>query len=195
MNEEQMNPVQMNQDSNEETFVRDSSIDVDQSDSFDHEEGNIVISILCSIGGFFQFLGRTTVTFFKHLPHTISTKVKAKVAEKRRMPKRRSINKVYVLVGYTTKEYVDRKYRKERLLLMIRKILVVLIVFLVLVMTWRWIYPKLDTDEYKQMIGINDVEELTKDDPFATESTSVAIAPESQEVTPIPTNTTVTNET
>ena len=195
MNEEHTNPEQMNHDSNEETFVRDSSIDVVQSDSFDQDEDNVFMSVIGSIGGFFQFLGRTTVTFFKHLPHTISTKVKAKIAERRRMPKRRSINKVYVLVGYTTKEYVDRKYRKERILLMIRKLLIVLIILLVLVMTWRWIYPKLDTDEYKQMIGINDVEELTKDDPFATESTSVAIAPESQEVTPIPTNTTVTNET
>lgn len=193
MKEENTNLEQLDQEADEGTFVRDSSVDSD--DDFDIEDDDVLMSIIYSIGGFFQFIGRTTITFFKHLPHMISTKVKAKVAERRRMPKRRTINKVYVLVGYTTKEYVDRKYRKERILLRIRKVLIACIVILILVMSWRWFYPKIDTDEYKQMIGVNDMKDLTRDDPFATESTTVAISPESQEVTPIPTNTTLPSET
>lgn len=187
MDEEQNNAQQMLPEEEESiAFSTDEPI----SENEQSEEGDSAVQrVLLAIAGFFQFIGRTTVQFFKQLPHMISTKYKAKVAEYRRMPKRRSINKVYVLVGYTTKEYVDRKYRKERALLITRKILVACIVFVILLMTWRWFYPKLDTEEYKQMIGIEKMNDLTQEDPFAVESTTVAIAPESQEVTPIPTNT------
>lgn len=150
---------------------------------------------LHAVGGFFAFLGRTTVRYFKNLPDSIRNKVKAKIAERRRMPKRKSIHKVYVLVGYTTKEYVDRKYRKERALLITRKILIAGIVILVLIMTYRWITPKIDYNEYKQMVGIDKFNELTQSDPFATETTIVAIAPDVQNVTPIPSNTTENKET
>lgn len=190
MNEEQTNNEQSNQIMNEDVFVQDTNLDLESSDDSAMAEEGFFMTILLTIADFFRFIGRTTVTFFKQLPHTIATKYKAKVAEYRRMPKRRSINKVYVLVGYTTKEYVDRKFRKERILLTIRKILVICIVLITLIIAWRWIYPKLDTEEYKQMIGINEMGELTKNDPFATESTTIVISPESQEVTPIPTNTT-----
>ena len=114
-----------------------------------------------SVGGFFSFLGRTTVNYFKKLPDSIRNRIKAKIAERRRMPKRKSIHKVYVLVGYTTKEYVDRKYRKERTLLLIRKLLIAGIVILTLIMTYRWISPKIDYNEYKQMVGVNKINELT----------------------------------
>ena len=140
---------------------------------------------------FFAFLGRTTWNFFKNLPGKISQKIKEKIAEKKRMPKRKSIHKVYVLVGYTTKEYVDRKFRKQRWLLIIRRILVVCIIVLILVMVYRWLVPQLDTDEYKQMIGINDIQDLTQSDPFATETTNGAIGLESEAVTPIPSDTTL----
>lgn len=147
-----------------------------------------------SVGGFFSFLGRTTVNYFKKLPDSIRNRIKAKIAERRRMPKRKSIHKVYVLVGYTTKEYVDRKYRKERTLLLIRKLLIAGIVILTLIMTYRWISPKIDYNEYKQMVGVNKINELTQSDPFATETTIVAEAPDVQNVTPIPSNTTETQE-
>ena len=158
------------------------------------EETETSGGVMQSIGGFFGFLGRTTVNYFKGLPDTIRNKVKAKIAERRRMPKRKSIHKVYVLVGYTTKEYVDRKFRKERALLIIRKVLIAAIVLLVLIMTYKWISPKLDYSEYKQMVGIDKFNELTQSDPFATETTIVAIAPDVQNVTPIPSNTTETKE-
>lgn len=147
-----------------------------------------------SVGGFFSFLGRTTVNYFKKLPDSIRNRIKAKIAERRRMPKRKSIHKVYVLVGYTTKEYVDRKYRKERFLLIIRKLLIAGIVILALIMTYRWISPKIDYSEYKQMVGVNKINELTQSDPFATETTIVAEAPDVQNVTPIPSNTSETQE-
>ena len=145
--------------------------------------------ILSKIGGFFAFLGRTTVQYFKNLPNSIRNKVKAKIAEYRRMPKRKSIHKVYVLVGYTTKEYVDNKFRKERSLLIIRRVLIGCIIVIVLIMAYRWFVPKLDTNEYKQMIGINEFDELTQSDPFATETTNEAVVPDIQNVTPIPSST------
>ncbi|MBP5493202.1 MAG: hypothetical protein J6Y08_10210 [Clostridiales bacterium] len=147
--------------------------------------------VLFAIVGFFCFLGSTTVKFFKNLPVQIRNKFKEKINERRRMPKRKSIHKVYVLVGYTTKEYVDRKYRKERTLLIIRKVLVAAILILVVVMVYRWIMPQLDTEEYKQMIGINDIDDLTSSDPFATETTNAVIGLESEAVTPIPSDTTL----
>ncbi|MBO4474094.1 MAG: hypothetical protein J5750_04190 [Clostridiales bacterium] len=152
-------------------------------------------TLLASIVGFFRFLGRTTVQYFRNIPNEIRNKAKAKIAEHRRMPKRKSISKVYVLVGYTTKEYVDQKYRKERILLNIRRILVAAIIILILIMTYRWIMPKIDTNEYKQMVGIEEIDDLTQSDPFATETTKEDIAPESQAVTPIPSNTSETSET
>ena len=145
--------------------------------------------ILSKIGGFFAFLGRTTVQYFKNLPNSIRNKVKAKIAEYRRMPKRKSIHKVYVLVGYTTKEYVDSKFRKERTLLIVRRVLIGCIIVIVLIMAYRWFVPKLDTNEYKQMIGINEFDELTQSDPFATETTNEAVVPDIQNVTPIPSST------
>jgi hypothetical protein len=171
------------EESNEETYEEAYQAETEASGG-----------VMQSIGGFFSFLGRTTVNYFKGLPDTIRNKIKAKIAEHRRMPKRKSIHKVYVLVGYTTKEYVDRKYRKERALLIIRKALIAAIVVLVLIMTYRWITPKIDYSEYKQMVGVNKINELTQSDPFATETTIVAIAPDVQNVTPIPSNTTETKE-
>jgi hypothetical protein len=89
---------------------------------------------------------------------------------------------------------VDRKYRKERTLLLIRKLLIAGIVILALIMTYRWISPKIDYSEYKQMVGVDKINELTQSDPFATETTIVAEAPDVQNVTPIPSNTTETQE-
>ncbi len=152
------------------------------------EDEDMSVDSLDTVGGFFAFLGRTTVQFFKNLPDVIRNSIKTKIADYRRMPKRKTISKVYVLVGYTTKEYVDKKYRRERALLIIRKILIACIICLVLIMTYRWIKPKVDYSEYKQMIGVNELDELTKSDPFATETRNNAIAPDVQNVTPIPSN-------
>ena len=189
----------MEMDEEQEKIIQDDVLE--ETEEIAEEELDDVLdeedegTLLTAVGGFFKFLGRKTVQFFKDLPNEIRNKVKAKIAEHRRMPKRKSINKVYVLVGYTTKEYVDQKYRKERTLLIIRRILIACIVIIVLIMTYQWITPKLDTNEYKQMVGINDIDDLTQNDPFATETTKEDIAPESQAVTPIPSNTSETSAT
>ena len=172
------------------TIENDNEIDID-----DAANESLGERILFAVLGFFGFIGRTTWNFFKNLPNQIRNKINEKIAEKRRMPKRKSIHKVYVLVGYTTKEYVDRKYRKERSLLIIRKVLVAMIIIVLIIMAYRWIMPMLDTDEYKQMIGINELEDLTESDPFATESSAKAVVPESVAITPIPSDTTITSET
>ena len=60
-------------------------------------------------------------------------------------------------------------------------------------MAYRWIMPQLDTDEYKQMVGIDDIEDMTRNDPFASESTTAAVQLESEAVTPIPSDTALTS--
>ena len=175
------------EDIENEDFEQDSADEHARTDSWWERA-------LFAVLGFFAFLGRTPWNFFKTLPSRISSKIKEKIAQKKRMPKRKSIHKVYVLVGYTTKEYVNRKYRKERILLIIRRILVACIILIILIMAYRWIVLQLDTDEYKQMIGIDDIEDLTKNDPFASESTTAAVQLDSEAVTPIPSDTALTSD-
>ncbi|MBR3058733.1 MAG: hypothetical protein IKG93_12310 [Clostridiales bacterium] len=182
-----------NYDNYEEPEIEEDSIPEQESESDELSKGDSWWEkALFSVLGFFAFLGHTTWNFFKALPGNISSKIKEKIAQKKRMPKRKSIHKVYVLVGYTTKEYVNRKYRKERALLIIRRILVACIILVILIMAYRWFVPQLDTDEYKQMIGIDDIKELTQSDPFATETTKAQIQLESEAITPIPSDTSLT---
>ncbi len=132
---------------------------------------------------------RTTIAFFNGLPLRIRHFFRTKIIEKRRMPKRTSIHKVYVLVGYTTKEYVDKKCRKERWLLRARHILITVIVFIILIMIIQWFVPQVDTEEYSQMLGVDNVEELTESDPFASGKVTEEVGLESAAVTPVPSQT------
>ncbi|NLO62101.1 MAG: hypothetical protein GX099_01570 [Clostridiaceae bacterium] len=127
---------------------------------------------------------RTTVQYFKNIPSRAINHFRTWMNEKKRLPKRTSPNRIYVLVGYTTQSQIDRRFRKAKYIHLIRNLLLVGIVALLLILGYRSLIPLIDSDRYQQMIGIKDVGEMTKNDPFepdttekvvtfATESTSV----------------------
>ena len=145
-------------------------------------------SVSARISGVFGCIGRTTVRFFKNIiPRTVN-KYRRYMNEKNRMPKRTSKSKVYVLIGYTTKEHVDRHFRSIKIQNMIRTALLVLILIAVIVITMNWLDPFGNMDELKQIIGIDKVQDLTQEDPFgaAIEQTALWTVEESVTVTPEP---------
>lgn len=115
---------------------------------------------------FIMSMGRSTVRFIKNIPHQITNEYKRHLNEFRRRPKRKTPNRVYSLVGYTTKAYVDSKYRVARTLRLIRSSLIFAIIIILLVMMIKSILPMLDPKNYQQIFGINDFEQLTESDPF-----------------------------
>ncbi|MBR1797138.1 MAG: hypothetical protein IJ757_03895 [Clostridiales bacterium] len=127
--------------------------------------GSKLSSILGSIA-------RTTVKFFKNIPSRVQNYIRRKITEYKRKPKRDSVNKVYVLVGYATKEHIDAKYNAERRLIILNRGLLILIFFLLLFISVNAILPHINTEQYKDMFGISTVEEVTRNDPF-TVPTSV----------------------
>lgn len=119
--------------------------------------------------GVFLSVFRTTVRFFKNIPSKIINYFRRKKKEHDRMPKRTSANRVYVLIGYTTKKYVDKKYRREKVMHRIRTALVLLIIVVLLIMVYHSVVPMIDSSEYKQMLGIEKIEKMAEKDPFESE--------------------------
>ena len=143
-------------------------------------------SVSTRLSGVFGCIGRTTVRFFKNIvPRTVN-KYKRWKNEKNRMPKRTTKSKVYVLIGYTTKEHVDRHFRSIKIQNLIRTSLLVLILITIIVITMNWLDPFGNMDELKQIIGIDKVQDLTQEDPFgaAIEQTELWTVEESVTVTP-----------
>lgn len=103
------------------------------------------------------------------------------------MPKRTSANKVYVLIGYTSKKNVDRKYRREKVLYRLRSVLILAIIIVLLVMIYQAIIPMIDSSEYKQMLGIEKIEKMAEKDPFETEKDNDIILFSAEDTTPLPT--------
>lgn len=130
-------------------------------------------SILNTLSGICGSVARTTVRFFKNLPNRAQNYVKRKINEHKRKPQREDINKVYVLVGYTTKKHIDDRYNRERELMLLRRGLLLIIFVLILLISFKNIIPYVDVDQYKNMFGIGDVEELTENDPFAQNAVSI----------------------
>lgn len=122
--------------------------------------GDLLLSILRSIR-------RTTIRFFKNLPNKIRDYVKRKIKEYKRKPARKDINKVYVLVGYTTKRHIDARYNAERNLIILRRGLMVLIFVLILFISINSIIPKLKVGKYSEVFGIGSMSELAENDPFS----------------------------
>lgn len=121
---------------------------------------------------------RTTVRFFKNLPSLIKNYIQRKYKEYKRKPKRDSISRVYVLVGYTTKKHADERYKAERFMITMRRGLLVLILVLIIIISVNRVTAMMNFEQYKQMFGIGSVDEMTENDPFATDeadSTSVVI--------------------
>ena len=76
------------------------------------------------------------------------------------------MNKVYVLVGYTTKRSIDARYNAERNLMILRRGLLLIIFVLLMFITINAVIPYVDVDQYSQMFGVGDVDSLTEEDPF-----------------------------
>lgn len=123
---------------------------------------------------------RTTKRYLKNIPVRIHHRYLRYVTQRKRLPKRNTRNKAYILVGYTSKKYVDRKYRSIKLQLLLRRIFVILIILLVIIITYNWLDPLKNSDEYKQMFGIEDMNDLNQEDPFnVSEGTDSQIVIES----------------
>lgn len=130
---------------------------------------------------------RTTVRYFKNIPSKMINLYRRRKKEHDRMPKRNSANKVYILIGYTTKKNVDRKYRREKVLYRLRSVLVLAIIIVLLIMIYQAVIPMIDSSEYKQMLGIEKIEKMAEKDPFETEKDSNIILFSAEETTSLPT--------
>ena len=134
------------------------------------QEQDIVGRFLSFTGGIFRSIGRTTVRFIKNLPSRSANYIKRRINEWKRRPKRKDINRVYVLVGYTTKKNIDARYNAERFMMILRRGLLLLIFVLLLFISINRIIPYIDTDQYETMFGVGSLDEMTREDPFGTET-------------------------
>jgi hypothetical protein len=135
---------------------------------------------------------RTTIQYFKNIPSRIANCYKTKANEKKRLPKRTSANRIYVLVGYTTQSHIDSRFRKQKSIHIIRNLLIAGVIALLIILAYRSILPLIDSEQYKKMLGIEHVDEMTEKDPFevdtnnkvvtfATDSTTTTTAATSKE--------------
>jgi len=126
------------------------------------------------VQGVFKSVVRTTVSVFVNLPSRSKNYYNRKIAEYKRKPKRDSANKVYVLVGYTTKTHIDSKHNAERNMIILRWGLLTLIFVLLFFITIDRIEPYINVNQYLDMFGIGSVDDATRNDPFevTTESTT-----------------------
>lgn len=131
-------------------------------------EENLFVSIVSCIH-------RTNVRFFVNLPHRIKNYIIRKYNDYKNKPKRKEINKVYVLIGYTTKQNIDNKYNEEHLMIVFRRFLLGVIFVLLLIITLNWVKPLINLEQYKQIFGIESVEEITSNDPFEVDGQPTSI--------------------
>jgi uncharacterized membrane protein len=138
---------------------------------------------------------RTTVRYIRNIPSRVRNKYLRWKNLRKRMPQRKTKSKVYVLIGYTSKQHVDRRYRAIKVQNMIRKILVLLIVVLFIMILFKWIDPLRNSEQYKQMMGISDMKDLTKVDPFGAAGETSGFEIYSPSISPTPTDTTTGSST
>lgn len=141
------------------------------STSSGYGKNNVVVDFLgCSY--------RATVRLFKSLPSRVVNAVKRKIREYRNRPKRTDINRVYVVVGYTTKKRVDEKFNAERRMMIIRRGLLVLIFLLIIFIAVNRFTELINYGELSQIFGVNSFDEVVENDPFAdrtTQTTTIAV--------------------
>lgn len=139
------------------------------------------------VSGVASSVFRTTVRYFKNIPSKMVNLYRRRKKEHDRMPKRNSASKVYILIGYTTKKNVDRKYRREKVLYRLRSVMIAAIILVLLIMIYKAVIPMIDSSEYKQMLGIEKIEKMAEKDPFETEKDSNIILFSAEETTSLPT--------
>jgi hypothetical protein len=138
------------------------------------------------LAGIFGSIYRATAMYAKNIPHRISNFYKQKLGERSRMPKRRSVNRVYVLIGYTTKEHIDKKFRKEKLMYYLRSMLIIAIIVILIILALNAVIPIIESTEYRQMLGIEDIAKMTEKDPFVSPTESNLVILSTAEATPTP---------
>lgn len=124
------------------------------------------------LSGIFGSVIRTTVKTVKNLPSRAENYIKRKIKEHKRKPKRDGVNKVYVLVGYATKEHIDAKINVERNLIILNRGMLLIIFFLLIFIALHAVTPYLNPDQYQDMFGISTYEEVTRNDPFTLPGSS-----------------------
>jgi hypothetical protein len=124
------------------------------------------------LSGLFGSIWRTTRRFFKNILPSAKSYYKRWRNERSRLPKRTTRSKAYLLVGYTTKENINNRYRAMKIQNVIRVVLLLSIIMLTVYILYKWLNPFGNTDELQQIIGVNKIEELTEDDPFAKDQSS-----------------------
>lgn len=117
--------------------------------------------------GLFGSIWRTTKRFFKNIIPSTKNHFKRWRNERNRLPKRQTRSKAYLLVGYTTKENIDKRYRAMKIQNIIRVFLLLSIMMLTIFILYKWLNPFGNTDELQQIVGVNEIDELTGEDPFA----------------------------
>ena len=132
---------------------------------------------------------RTTKRFVRNIPSRLRNKYLRYRNEKNRLPRRKTKSKVYVLVGYTTKEHVDRRFTGIKVQQMIRKVLLLLILLVFLFIMYKWLNPLGNTNEIKQIVGIDKIDDLAQEDPFAASGKSNQIQISTTTITQVPTLT------
>lgn len=128
-------------------------------------EENFFVSVLSCIH-------RTNIRFITNLPGFIKSFIIRKYNDYKNKPKRKDINKVYVLIGYTTKQNLDNRFMNEHLMIVFRRILLIVIFVLLMIITFKTIKPYIVVDQYKQIFGIESVEDMTSSDPFEEDQTN-----------------------
>ena len=94
-----------------------------------------------------------------------------------RLPPRKDISRVYLVVGYTTKKYVEERYNAERRMMIMRRGLLALIFFLLLFIVLDRSLSAFNYGEIKQMFGFSSWSELLKNDPFSERKETAPTAP------------------
>lgn len=107
-----------------------------------------------------------TGLFFVNLPIKMKSRITKYIKDRKNLPKRKSMSRVYVLIGYTSKEKVDRRYRSLKIQRILRFLLILGIIFLCFLLAFRAITPMLNFESYKKMFGIEEFDDLTAVDPF-----------------------------
>ena len=97
------------------------------------------------------------------------------IAEKRRrrVPpiRRKSRQRVYRLVGYTTVAKVNRKHQAEMQQQFLRKFLIYVAVILMIVILFRVYNPFRDLTELYRILGISDLSEFAQNSPLIPDAT------------------------
>ena len=133
-----------------------------------------------------DFLGaswRATVRLFKSIPSRIFGRIRKIWRDYRDRPPRKDISRVYLVVGYTTKKYVEERYNAERRMMIMRRGLLALIFFLLLFIVLDRSLSAFNYGEIKQMFGFSSWSELLKNDPFSERKETEPTAPIQQPTT------------